>query len=98
MPSFDLPLMFQEHLRFEERQIWNGEHYAKTSNAWLAKMDSQSPILLELFKQVYGEPQALIWWMRWRMFFMACAELFSHKNGEEWWVAHYVFSQQSHRQ
>ena len=91
MPSFDLPLMDQSCLQLLDRQVWDGTHYAKTSNAWLAKMDKRREELIPIFTEVYGVAGAPIWWQRWRIFFMACAELFAFRNGQEWWVAHYLF-------
>ncbi|MEM1081380.1 MAG: SAM-dependent methyltransferase, partial [Pseudomonadota bacterium] len=48
----------------------------------------------EIFKQGYGN-QARIWLQRWRMFFMACEELFAYNQGQEWLVAHYRFVNRS---
>ena len=91
MPARDLFLFFQQDLQV--RQIWavNGRHYQKTCEAWLAKMDAQKTQIMGLFSNVYGKGQARLWWARWRIFFMACAELFGFKRGEEWFVGHYLF-------
>jgi cyclopropane-fatty-acyl-phospholipid synthase len=91
MPSDDLALRFQDDLRLIERWRWNGGHYAKTSEAWLANMDANRAALWPLFEQVYGAAQAATWWMRWRLFFLSCAELFAYEDGECWRVSHYLF-------
>ena len=91
MPSEDLPLAFQDHLKCIRRWHWNGIHYEKTANAWLNNMDSQRKILWPIFVSTYGEEDARVWWMRWRIFFMACAELFGCAQGEQWRVSHYLF-------
>lgn len=91
MPSDDLPLFFQDDLKFLRRWRWDGTHYEKTANAWLSHMDLQKDLLMPLFAEVYGERNAQQWWTRWRIFFMACAELFGYAKGQEWWVGHYLF-------
>lgn len=91
MPSDDLPLFFQTHLKIVNRWRWDGTHYEKTSNAWLANMDDNKDILWPVIEQTYGKENAQQWWMRWRMFFMACAELFGYEDGQQWWVSHYLF-------
>lgn len=91
MPSDDLPLHFQHDLVIESRWRWNGRHYAHTANAWLDNMDRRHDLLYPVLQQVYGD-QARQWWTRWRIFFMAVAELFAHDEGREWWVSHYRFA------
>ncbi len=92
MPSDDLPLHFQQDLTLERQWRWQGAHYEKTSNAWLSNMDDNKSALWPILEDTYGPEQAKKWWMRWRMFFMACAELFAFNNGQEWYVAHYLFA------
>ena len=92
MPSADLPLRFAEHLNIENRWHWNGQHYAKTCNAWLAKMDANETAIKPVLAECYGEENASLWWQRWRIFFMACAELFDYDEGHEWYVGHYLFN------
>lgn len=90
MPSDDLALHCQEDLLLERRWRWDGTHYQRTAEAWLRRMDSRRAELLPLFGETYGEA-ADIWWARWRLFFMAVAELFGFDKGQQWWVSHYRF-------
>jgi cyclopropane-fatty-acyl-phospholipid synthase len=53
-------------------------------------MDAQVAELKPVFKSIYGK-QADIWWQRWRIFFMACAELFGYDEGREWVIGHFRF-------
>jgi cyclopropane-fatty-acyl-phospholipid synthase len=91
MPSDELPLRFQDRLRFVRRWRWDGRHYQKTANAWLANVDARSADALAVLASSYGEADAAQWLRRWRIFFMACAELFGYRDGQEWWVSHYLF-------
>ena len=91
MPSDDLPLHFQDHLEFLGRDRWSGKHYEKTSNAWLENMDRRRAEIMPVLEAAYGADQAAKWFQRWRIFFMACAELFAFEEGREWFVSHYRF-------
>ena len=91
MPSADLPLRFPGKLCIDKRWHWNGQHYAKTCNAWLSKMDANEDAIKPVLAECYGEADASLWWQRWRIFFMACAELFDYDEGHEWYVGHYLF-------
>jgi cyclopropane-fatty-acyl-phospholipid synthase len=54
-------------------------------------MDARREAVWPILAQTYGADRAELWWTRWRLFFMSCAELFGHDHGREWWVAHYLF-------
>jgi cyclopropane-fatty-acyl-phospholipid synthase len=95
MPSDDLPLHFQEDLRLIGHDRWNGRHYEKTANAWLDNMDGRKDRILPILSDTYGAENAERWYQRWRIFFMACAELFAFNGGSEWFVAHYLFDRQA---
>jgi cyclopropane-fatty-acyl-phospholipid synthase len=90
MPSDDLPLRFQNHLKLVRHWRWDGRHYERTLNAWLATMDSRRNEVMPILSRTYGADGEL-WWQRWRIFFMACAELFGYDRGQQWWLSHYLF-------
>lgn len=95
MPSDDLPLRFQEHLTLIRQWRWDGTHYEKTANAWLENMDKHYDQITPVLAKIYGASEVELWRNRWRIFFMACAELFGYNNGQEWWVSHYLFERQA---
>ena len=92
MPSDELALRFQGDLRLERRWRWDGRHYQKTAEAWLANMDAQPGSVRAILARAYGEDQVQRWWSRWRLFFMACAEMWGYDGGRQWGVSHYLFS------
>jgi cyclopropane-fatty-acyl-phospholipid synthase len=92
MPSDDLLFYFNDHLTVEQHWHVSGTHYAKTSEAWLKNMDAHKAQIMPLFETTYGKDQALKWWVYWRIFYMACAELWNYNKGNEWIVSHYLFN------
>jgi cyclopropane-fatty-acyl-phospholipid synthase len=90
MPSADLPMRVGADLLVERQWQWNGTHYARTLRAWLDRMDSRRNAVMPILEETYGKDQADRWRMRWRIFFMACEELFAYNGGREWYVSHYL--------
>jgi cyclopropane-fatty-acyl-phospholipid synthase len=91
MPSIHTLLWFQRHVRIERQWLVEGTHYQRTANCWLARMDAGRDTVMGVLTEAYGSAHAAVWFQRWRMFFMACAELFGYAGGSEWLVAHYRF-------
>ena len=94
MPAADTLLWFQQALRIEDRWLVDGTHYQRTANHWLANQDANREEVMAVLRQAYGAA-APLWHQRWRMFWMACAELFGYDNGREWMVAHYRFAKET---
>ncbi len=92
MPSDDLMLYFQDDLSVEEHWWLNGTHYQKTAEAWLDNLDARKEPLKPVFQRTYGPEHADRWGQRWRIFFMACAELWGYDGGSQWGVSHFRFS------
>ncbi len=89
MPSDDLLLYLQDHLIVEDHWRISGLHYKKTAEAWLSNLDDQAEKIRPVLAGIYGKSQAGRWFHRWRIFFMACAELWGFREGTEWIVSHY---------
>lgn len=91
MPAADTLLFFQDHLRARARWTVSGAHYRDTARAWLDNLDRNRSAVRLALEPAYGAADIERWVQRWRMFFMACEELFGHRQGTEWQVCHYLF-------
>ena len=89
MPAYDLlPRLTGPSLRLEERWWVDGTHYQRTAAGWRANQEARRDEVLRVLQTHYGR-EAGLWYHRWRMFFLACEELFGYRGGAEWGVGHY---------
>jgi cyclopropane-fatty-acyl-phospholipid synthase len=88
MPSHDLFLHLQEDLVVDGLWAVDGTHYSRTLEAWLQRLDTARPRALQLLADTYGADRAEAWYHRWRVFNLACSELFAFRGGTEWHVTH----------
>jgi cyclopropane-fatty-acyl-phospholipid synthase len=89
MPADALPLRLQDDLRLAQHWRWDGTHYARTAEAWLHNLDCNRTNAAVILAAARPGHDPLILLQRWRMFFLACAELWAWRHGQEWLVSHY---------
>lgn len=89
MPADDLPLRLQDHLRVTGHWRWSGVHYARTARDWLANLDRHRAAAARILAAARPDVPPAVLVQRWRIFLMACEELWGFRGGEEWLVSHY---------
>jgi len=92
MPADRLAWRCQEHLRLDQHWRWEGTHYGRTARAWLDRLDANIQAVEAALAPARPEVPPAILAQRWRMFYMACEELWNFDHGREWFVSHYRFS------
>ena len=90
MPSHNLLDHFNNDLTIVKNWVVDGTHYHRTAESWLDNMDENIDKITDIFKLTYGRNHTK-WKVYWRIFFMACSELWKTSNGNEWQVSHYLF-------
>ena len=88
MPGNELFLRYQDDLQLQKQWKWDGTHYQKTCEAWLRNMDRNRDTIMPLLEKTYGKDQAIRWFNRWRIFYLACSELFGFRKGQELSLIH----------
>ncbi|KXN90944.1 (S)-coclaurine N-methyltransferase [Leucoagaricus sp. SymC.cos] len=96
MPSHDLFTYFQDNLTLMRSWYISGKHYSKTCEDWLKVQDKNRAAGLKELKDdaaVKGKAteEGRKAFYRFRVFYMACSELFNMNEGQEWGVGHYLF-------
>lgn len=90
MPSFSLPARINKNLLVESSWKVNGSHYSRTLESWLVNLDGRKREILPILEEHYGKGNSCLWYRRWRIFLLACSELFSYNSGNEWFIAHHL--------
>lgn len=94
MPQHTLPTHLQTS--FDVVSDWpeSGVHYQRTAEAWLENLDRNRAEAVRLLQSAgsLGRKDAERQVQRWRMFFLACSELFGYRQGSEWLVSHYLLA------
>ena len=97
MPSHELILRFQRDLTVIESWALPGTHYARTLDAWLARLDANPERARELLAQAVGRRRAGRALATWRLFLLSTREMWGWRGGEEWMVSHHLLAPRAPR-
>ena len=65
---------------------------SRSQSGVAADMRKKEDEIMAIFRDTYPADDARAWWHRWRLFNLACAELFAYDGGSEWHVSHHRFT------
>jgi cyclopropane-fatty-acyl-phospholipid synthase len=51
----------RQDLRIEDHWLVNGQHYQKTLEAWLRRMDGRKAEVMPVLEETYGRENAVKW-------------------------------------
>ncbi|KAJ7646851.1 S-adenosyl-L-methionine-dependent methyltransferase [Roridomyces roridus] len=93
MPSHDLFVYFQSDLTLVRSWFLPGTNYACTLRDWPKRLDAAEAVRNELQRvQNDGmQSEGNIMFQRWRVYLIACFEMFNMDSGEQWGTGHYLF-------
>jgi cyclopropane-fatty-acyl-phospholipid synthase len=91
MPSHELLPHFQADLTLADSWIVPGTDYARTLQAWLARLDANKDQALELLR-AHGrsEREARRLVGSWRLFLISTEVIWRYRRGNRWLVSHYL--------
>jgi cyclopropane-fatty-acyl-phospholipid synthase len=85
-------LRLQDDLVVDGHWRVSGHHYARTARHWLQRLDRHRSAVEAVFRADGLDARAArLQSNRWRIFFIACEELWGFAGGSEWHVSHYRF-------
>ncbi|NCG13340.1 MAG: methyltransferase domain-containing protein [Planctomycetia bacterium] len=90
MPSHHIFDRLDVPLSLESSWFVNGTHYQRTSDHWLEHMNTRKAEIMPILQSTYGSRLAKVWFQRWKIFFIACSELFGYQNCQQWGVSHFL--------
>ncbi|EQC45982.1 cyclopropane-fatty-acyl-phospholipid synthase family protein [Bacteriovorax sp. Seq25_V] len=90
MPSYDIFEQVGSNMKLASKWKVNGYHYHRTCEDWLKNMDANKEQVFSLFEKAYPPGEAKKWFNYWRVFYLACSELFKYDGGDQWFVGHFL--------
>lgn len=90
MPAVGMVDALDVPFALEQSWVVPGAHYARTAEAWLQNLDRERAAVQAILGEAGAAGRVAV--NRWRIFFLACAELFAFNGGSEWVVWHARFA------